>query len=144
MFLTAKIFWRTSLETCLDRHVRKRCQVYCPNIKYSVWYLDKNEPIESAFCTLITELKTMGSNIPRTVIYCQTRKQCPVLFLVFLGQSIFHGNTSKLQYRIVEMYHAGTTSRVKEHIVEIWPMARVICGSLFRQLHLVWVSIVNK
>ena len=66
-------------------------------------------------------VENYGNKYTKNSDYCQTRKQCSVLFRVFevfLGQSIFHGNTSKLQYRIVEMYHAGTTSRVKEHIVE--------------------------
>lgn len=91
-----------------------------PNIKYCAQYLDKNEPIEASFSTLIEEMKTMRGNTPRTLIYCQTRKQCSVLFRmfeVFLGQGIFLG-TIKPQNRIVEMYHAGTASRVKEHIVD--------------------------
>lgn len=91
-----------------------------PNIKYCAQYLDRNEPIEASFSTLIEELKTMRGNTPRTLIYCQTRKQCSVLFRmfeVFLGQGIFLG-TIKPQNRIVEMYHAGTASRVKEHIVD--------------------------
>ena len=86
-----------------------------PNVKYSTQFVDKNEPLEAAFSTLITELKTTGSNMPRTLAYYQTRKQCSVLFRVvevFLGQSTFHG-TSKPQNRIVEMYHVGTTSRVR-------------------------------
>ena len=92
----------------------------CPNIKYCAQYLDKNEPLEASFSTLIEELKTMCGNTPRTLIYCQTRKQCSVLFRmfeVFLGHGIFQG-TIKPQNRIVEMYHAGTSSRVKEHIVD--------------------------
>ena len=90
-----------------------------PNLKYSVQYLDKNEPLQASFSTVIADLKSLGSNAPRTLIYCQTRKQCSVLFRVFevfLGQSMFNG-TSKPQNRIVEMYHAGTPPRVKEHII---------------------------
>jgi len=84
-------------------------------MKYSTQFVDKNGPLGAAFSTLITEFKTMGSNTPRTLAYCQTRKECSVLFRVFevfLGQRTFHG-TSKPQNRIVEMYHVGTTSRVK-------------------------------
>ena len=91
-----------------------------PNIKYCAQYLDKNEPLEASFSTVIEELKTMHGNTPRTLIYCQSRKQCSVLFRmfeVFLGHCIFQG-TIKPQNRIVEMYHAGTSSRVKEHIVD--------------------------
>lgn len=92
----------------------------CPNIKYCAQYLDKNEPLEASFSTLIEELKTMRGNTPRTLIYCQTKKQCSVLFHVFevfLRHGIFQG-TTKQPNRIVEMYHACTSSRVKEHIVD--------------------------
>lgn len=44
-----------------------------PNM-HSTQYVDKNGPLEAAFSSLITELKTMGSNTPRTLAYCQTRK----------------------------------------------------------------------
>lgn len=56
-----------------------------PNIKYCAQYLDKNEPTEASFSTLIEfeELKTMRGNTPTTLIYCQTRKQCSVLFRMF-------------------------------------------------------------
>ena len=53
-----------------------------PNIKYCLQYLDKNEPLESSFSTLISDIKTMGPGMPRTLIYCQTRKQCSLLFRV--------------------------------------------------------------
>lgn len=90
------------------------------NLKYSVQYIDKNEPLETAFSTLINELKALGLNTPRILIYCQTRKQCAVLyrvFEIFLGKYIFHGEC-KPQNRIVEMYHAGTPTSVKEQIIE--------------------------
>ena len=63
-----------------------------PNIKYCAQYLDKNEPLQASFSTLIEELKTMRGNIPETLIYRQTRKQCSVLFRmfqVFLRHGIF-------------------------------------------------------
>ena len=90
-----------------------------PNLKYSVQYLDKNEALQTAFSALIGDLKNQGAKTPRTLLYCQTRKQCQILFRVFevfLGKNIYHGE-SKPQNRIVEMYHAGTPSRVKGHIV---------------------------
>ena len=42
---------------------------------------------------------------------------CFRMFEVFLGQGTFVA-TIKPQNRIVEMYHAGTASQVKEHIVD--------------------------
>ena len=89
-----------------------------PNLLYVSQYLDKNEPLEKEFGSLITELKTKGTNTPRTLIYCQTRKQCSVLFRmfeVFLGKKMFHGKIQPPN-RLFEMFHAGTPPRVKDHI----------------------------
>jgi superfamily II DNA helicase RecQ len=97
------------IERSPDRH----------NLSYVAYYLDKNEPIEAAFSSLIEEVKSENVQTPRTMIYCQTRKRCSVLFRLFeiyLGKYIFHGKSSP-QNRIVEMYHAGTPQSVKDHIL---------------------------
>ena len=52
------------------------------NLKYTVEYLHKNVALQTAFSSLIFELKTLGSKTPRTLLYCQTRKQCHILFRV--------------------------------------------------------------
>jgi len=91
-----------------------------PNLKYSVQYLDKNEALQTAFSALIGDLKNQVAKTPRTLLYCQTRKQCHILFRVFevcLGKNTYHGE-NKPQNRIVEMYHTGIPSRIKGHIVE--------------------------
>ena len=83
-------------------------------------YFDKNEPIEVAFSALITELNTVGTEVPRTLIYGQTRKQFSVLFRtfeVFFCTNIINGSKSP-KNRIVEMYHAGTPKTIKDHIVK--------------------------
>lgn len=88
-----------------------------PNIKYCAQYLDKNEPLEASFSTLIEELKTMRGNTQRTLIYCQTRKQCSVLFLmfeVFLGHGIFQGTIKP------QNCHSIFTLRDVSEVVEIW------------------------
>ena len=54
-----------------------------PNLCYVKQYLDKNEPLEKQFASLINDLKTLGNRMPRTLIYCQTRKQCSLLFRLF-------------------------------------------------------------
>ncbi|XP_031553779.1 mediator of RNA polymerase II transcription subunit 34-like [Actinia tenebrosa] len=92
-----------------------------PNLFYSTQYVDKNEPLEIVFGWLINEVDDMGANTPRTLIYCQTRKQCSVLyrmFEVFLGLKMYSGGVTNPQKRLVEMFHAGTPKRVKEHIIE--------------------------
>ena len=89
-----------------------------PNLFYVAHYLDKNEPMETAFSSLVQEVKSMGTKIPRTLIYCQTRKQGAVIFRVFevyLGKQMYHKSIST-RNRVVEMYHAGTPASVKEHI----------------------------
>lgn len=91
-----------------------------PNISYVANYLDKNEPLEAAFSSLICEVKSENITTQRTIIYCQTRKQCSVifrLFEIFLHNFMFYGKPSP-QTRIVEMYHAGTPSSVKEHVLD--------------------------
>ena len=54
-----------------------------PNLKYYIHYLDNSVSFSTAFSSLINELKAEGKQTPRTLIYCQTRKQCSVLFRVF-------------------------------------------------------------
>ena len=88
-----------------------------PNLFYGMSYLDKNDEIELAFSSLISEVKGLNTETPRTLIYCQTRKQCSVIFRVFevyLGKHLYHTCTLP-KSRIVEMYHAGTPASVKDH-----------------------------
>ena len=88
------------------------------NLFYGMSYLDKNDEIELAFSSLISEVKELNTEIARTLIYCQTRKQCSVIFRVFevyLGKCLYHTSTLP-KNRIVEMYHAGTPASVKDHI----------------------------
>lgn len=92
-----------------------------PNLFYSKQYVDKNDPLEVVFGNLINEIETMGVDTPRTLVYCQTRKQCSVLFRmfeVFLGSKMYSDGSTSPQKRLVEMFHAGTPKRVKEHIIE--------------------------
>ena len=92
-----------------------------PNLFYVAHYLDKNESMETAFSSLIHELKLMGTKTPRTLIYCQTRKQCAVIFRVFevyLGKQMYHESIST-RNQIIEMYFAVTPASVKEHISQV-------------------------
>lgn len=54
-----------------------------PNVHFSVKYLDKNMPVSSTFNILIEELRVRNSSCQRTMIFCQTRKQCALLYSVF-------------------------------------------------------------
>ena len=91
-----------------------------PNIQYSVQYLEKNQHIETVFTSLLEDVKEHSARTPRTLIYCQTRKQCEVIyrvFVVFLGKQLFNGN-SLPQNRLVDMYHVGTPPKAKDHITK--------------------------
>ena len=86
---------------------------------YAAKYLHKNDPIEMAFSSLIFELKANVST-QRTIIYCQTRKQCSIVYPVFevyLGKDMYHEQLTP-RNRTVEMYHAGTAKSVKDHVLQ--------------------------
>ena len=92
-----------------------------PNIKYVVNYMDKAQPLEETFGSLIKEVENKGLETSRTLIYCQTRKQCAVLFRVFevyLGNNLYDGLNKSPKKRLVEMFHAGNPDSVKENIYE--------------------------
>jgi hypothetical protein len=73
--------------------------------------------LENAFSSLIQDVKEHGANSQRTFIYCQTRKQCSVIYRIFevyLGKQLFLGDCLP-QNRLVEMFHAGTPPLAKQH-----------------------------
>lgn len=91
-----------------------------PNIQYNVQYLEKSDSMETAFKSLVEHVKQNGEKTPRCLIYCQTRKQCTVvyrLFVMLLGKQLFCGECLP-QNRLVDMYHAGTPKKAKEHITK--------------------------
>jgi len=54
------------------------------------------------------------------LIICQTRKQAALLFCHFsntLKRKLFVDNIPNARKRIIEMFHAGTPSEVKEHVI---------------------------
>ena len=86
-----------------------------PNLKYSAVYINKSQPFEQIFAEIINELKDKGKITERTMIYCQTRKQSAIIFrtfTLFLGEKLFLDN-KRPKNRMVEMYHAGTPTAVK-------------------------------
>ena len=66
-----------------------------PNLKYSAMYISKSQPFEQIFGEVIKELKEHGKMAERSMIYCQTRKQCALIFrtlTLFLGEKMFYGD----------------------------------------------------
>ena len=91
------------------------------NLRYSLQYIDNNMPLEIVFGGLIADVLHNGTETERTLIYCQTRKHCGLLFRLFeihLSNNLYHDGISRPQNRVVEMYHAGTPDQVKKHVVD--------------------------
>ena len=62
-----------------------------PNLVFNLTYLDKDIPYENLFSRLIKDVKKHGVITNRTLIYCQTRKQCSVVSTIsnlFGGQHV--------------------------------------------------------
>ena len=53
-----------------------------PNIMYSLHYLSKDEHLNKVFKWVTDELIEKGVTCPRAIIYCQTIKQCSLLYAV--------------------------------------------------------------
>ena len=90
------------------------------NLKYSLQYIDNNMPLEMVFRGIIDEMLQNGITTERTLIHCQTRKHCGLIFRLFeihLRDKLYNG-INRPQNRIVEMYHAGTPDQVKKHVIE--------------------------
>ena len=76
--------------------------------------------LKMVFAGLLDEVMEKGVETQRTLIYCQTRKHCGLIFRLFeihLKDKFYHGIT-RPQNRMVEMYHAGTPDTMKKHIIE--------------------------
>ena len=56
-----------------------------PNLQFCVRYLDKNRPVSSIFSTLIEDLRCKNVSCERTMIFCQTCKQCGLVYSAFQG-----------------------------------------------------------
>ncbi len=124
------------------------------NIMYVFQYLDKNKGMEEIFEPIINEVLNCKAKTIRTVIFCQTRKQCSLLFRAFsvsLGSNIYSSNELSPSSRYVDMFHAGTPESVKSHIIKEMGNAEsclrvlictiafgmgVNCRALYRSIHL--------
>ena len=76
-----------------------------PNVRYAIQKRRNSLPVLENFRCLIDELKEKGIDSKRTIIYCQTVKQCAHLFRKFeleLGSDMYDGEEN-LKNRIVEM-----------------------------------------
>ena len=91
-----------------------------PNVHFDVQYLDKNMPVSLAFKNLIEELRSKKISCKRTMVFCQTRKQCALLYSTFqenLGNKFYLNGQPNPMERLMEMFHAGTPVSVKKHVL---------------------------
>ena len=90
-----------------------------PNVRYAIQKLRNSLPVLENFRCLIDELKEKGIDSKRTIIYCQTVKQCAHLFRKFeleLGSDMYDGEENP-KNRLVEMLHSGSPESVKTHVL---------------------------
>ena len=92
------------------------------NISYVVDYMKKNANLSDYFSWLANELSENGTEATRTIIYCQTIKQCALVYTtikILLGEKIYEDPMQKDAKRVLlEMLHSCTPTSNKEHILE--------------------------
>ena len=92
------------------------------NIAYVVHYLQKNVSISSYFKWLTDEIIAKGKTVTRTIIYCQTIKQCAVIYSTLkaeLGNKVYEDPTKPDPMKVVlEMPHACTPVANKQNILD--------------------------
>ena len=90
------------------------------SIAYVVEYMPRDEDLEYYFCWLLDELKEKKELCDRTIIYCQTIKQCGLLYATIkamLGNDMYVGNEGHNNC-LIEMLHSCTLSANKEYIIK--------------------------
>ena len=90
------------------------------NILYIFQYINKEQSMETIFRPIIEEVYQNKERTVRTLIFCQTRKHCALLYRMFnihLGDKMYIGNELDPKKRLIDMFHAGTPENVKGHIV---------------------------
>jgi superfamily II DNA helicase RecQ len=89
------------------------------NIIYSVHYIDKDYKLDEIFRSiLVGNLLEKGKDCERTIIYCQTIKQCSMIYSVLkemLGTANYLDPTNKRKV-LLEMLHSCTPKSNKKEI----------------------------
>ncbi len=71
------------------------------NISYQFSQISKDKSVDTIFKTLIGELEDKGEKAERCIVFCQTRKQCSILYRLFtaaLGKKNFVGSSSSYDH----------------------------------------------
>ena len=115
---------KDTMKTTMDVLMMKDpCIIYespnKPNIAYSVHYISKNKSLEYCFKWLSNELLKHGVSTTRTIIYCQTIKQCTIIYSTIkamLGNGLYIGKNTNNKTVLLEMLHSCTHDENKETI----------------------------
>lgn len=86
------------------------------NITYSVEYIHKDSELETYFNWLVEDLKENQTDSDRTIIYCQTIRQCSQIYATLkglLGRHLVCAGSGPL----LQMLHSCTPSSVKQKIL---------------------------
>ncbi len=89
--------------------------------KNSLLFHSKYVGNDTKFEAMFSELATKGKETERTIIFCQTCNQCALIWKTFrlkLDKKLFAGGCEDPRCHLVEMFHAGTPSFVKEHVLK--------------------------
>lgn len=78
-----------------------------PNIKINVKCVKNNSDISDIFSWVIDELNSRKKNAQRIVIFCESIKDCAVLYTMF---------RRKCDASLVQMFHSKTAEHIKEKI----------------------------
>lgn len=96
------------------------------NTSYGVQYIMKQNSLLQYFQSIFDELKETKGVTERTIIYCQTVKQCSTLYSLFareMEKGIFEDDTEDPKKRQVEKLRA-VSSRANKNIVLQEKMAK--------------------
>ena len=92
------------------------------NISYVVNYMKKNLNLSGYFSWLADEVLVKGILAARTIIYCQTIKQCALVYStlkILLGGKMYEDLAQQDPKRVLlEMLHSCTPATNKQHILE--------------------------
>ena len=92
-----------------------------PNITYAVEYISNDADLQDYFAWLVDNLKKQGKQCNRTIIYCQTIKQCSVVYATLksmLGPNMYTSNCSgDKSLAMLEMLHSCTPNDNKEAVL---------------------------
>ena len=85
--------------------------------------MDNSKHMVEYFHYLVNEIRSNSVNARWTIIYCQTIKQCCIIYNILkieLGDDMYHGCTKDPRYRMVEMLHSNTPEDVKQHVMKMF------------------------